>query len=193
MSSIASQNTRKRTNVMIPDHVFGALVFVFVELMFYSALMSSFLVMRRGRDSWGQNDAMLLPIWPELFNGLVLGLSALSLFLAVRAFERSPSQARGHIFRALVLALLFSAFQLVLGLKLHAAGVTLNSSVFAGCMYLMLGSHLLQALFGALWMGKLVFDLGNNRSGAAGALRGLTVLWCCVAALWPFIYVVLSF
>jgi len=193
MSTISASNIRKRTNVMIPDHVFGALVFVFVEIMFYSALLSSFVVMRRGRDSWGQGDFHALPVSAEGFNGLVLLLSMASVFLALRALSGQPLQARAHLFRATGLAVLFWGYQLVLGWKLYAGGVTLTSSVFSGCLYLLLGSHLLQAVLGSAWMGKLVIDMGRNKPSTAGNLRGLAVLWCFLFAIWPAIYGVLFF
>lgn len=184
-------------NVMIPDHVFGALVFVFVEVMFYSAFLSSFFVMKRGRDSWGQNDAQALPAFPEGFNGLVLGLSLACILLALRALPRGGAQssavARNHLLRALGLAVLFSVYQFILGAKLYAGGVTLGSSVFAGCMYLMLGSHLIQAVLGSLWIGKLLLDLGRSKPASAGALKGLAVFWCFLFAIWPVMYVELFF
>lgn len=193
MSSVSVANQRRRTNVMIPDHVFGALVFVFVEIMFYSALLSSFVVMRRGRDSWGQGDALALPAWPEAFNGLMLALSAVSVLFALKALRKNAAQARGHLLRATGLAILFSAYQLVLGGRLISQGVTLNSSVFAACMYLMLGSHLLQALLGCVWMGKLVGDIGKGAAAVEGNLRGLAVLWCFLSAIWCVIYGALVF
>ena len=100
MNAASALNPRKKGNVMIPDHVFGALVFVFVEIMFYSALLSSFFVMRRGRDSWGQNDAQALPVSSEGFSGLALALSVASILLALRSFSQYPSHARNHLFRA---------------------------------------------------------------------------------------------
>lgn len=193
MSTMSASRTRKRTNVMIPDHVFGTLIFVFTELMFYSALLSAFLVMRRGRDTWGQADALLMPFSAEGFNGLVLALSALSVVLAQRAFSRQPAQARAHLLRATGLAFLFSAYQLVLAVRLFGSGVTLNSSVFGGSLYLIFGSHLLQALLGSLWMGKIVIDMGAGRPSVVGNLRGLTVFWCSLFAIWPAIYGVLFF
>jgi heme/copper-type cytochrome/quinol oxidase subunit 3 len=135
----------------------------------------------------------LLPVLPEGFNGIVLGLSVASVLLALRALPRSTSQARGHLFRAFGLGLLFSAYQIVLGWKLLGAGVTLTSSVFGGCLYLMLGSHLLQAILGSLWLGKLVFGMGKESEAAAGALKALAVLWCFLFAIWPLIYVELFF
>ena len=185
MSAISAVKPRKRANVMIPDHVCGALVFVFVEIMFYSAFLSAFLVMRRGRDSWGQADAQMLQVSPEGFNGLVLGLSAASVVLALRAISRNVSQARGHLLRATGLALLFCVYQFVLGWKLVAAGVTLQSSVFAGCLYLMLGSHLLQVLLGSAWMSYIAVRFDAEK---AGILRALAVFLCFHFAIWAAIY-----
>jgi heme/copper-type cytochrome/quinol oxidase subunit 3 len=171
---------------MIPDHVFGALVFVFVEIMFYSSLLSSFLVMRRGRDSWGQEDFRALPVAGEGFNGLILALAAGSVVLAARSMSRGSTQARGHLFRATGLSAMFLMFQLALGWKLYAAGVTLTSSVFAGCLYVILGSHLLQAAIGTAWLARI-------KPSGAGHLRGLAVFWCFLFAIWPIMYGVLFF
>ena len=193
MNAASALNPRKKGNVMIPDHVFGALVFVFVEIMFYSALLSSFFVMRRGRDSWGQNDAQALPVSSEGFSGLALALSVASILLALRSFSQYPSHARNHLFRAFGFGILFSGFQFFLGWKLYSAGISLTSSVFAGCLYLIFGSHLIQVIFGSLWMGKFLLGSGKQNSSGFGALRGLAVFWSFLFAIWFVNYVALFF
>jgi heme/copper-type cytochrome/quinol oxidase subunit 3 len=193
MSSSSQQTAPKKTNVMIPDHVFGALVFVFVEVMFYSALISSFFVMRKGRDSWGMEDARALPVLAEGFNGLVLGLGFLSILLALRAFQSGRKEAHGHLFRAFGLSALFSLYQVVLAWKLVGVGVTLTSSVFGGCLYLIFGSHVLQTIIGSAWIGKIFLSSRGNATAFLGELRGLTVFWGFLFAIWPVIYVELFF
>ena len=71
--------------------------------------------------------------------------------------------------------------------------MTLTSSVFAGCLYLILGSHLVQAIFGSLWMGKLLLDLGQGRQASVGALKGLAVFWTFLFTIWLVMYVALFF
>lgn len=186
-SSIAGRRT------VISSRVFGVLLFVFVDVMFFSALISSYFVIKRGREVWDIPGTVHLPVAASGFNTGVLFLSGLSLFLAGRALgmRKNIADVRSHLTRAIVLAGFFVIFQFYLGLGLVNAGLTMKSNIFGGCYFLMVGAHGLQVLFGILAMVKFYFSIDKmiDRS----ALRALQTFWLFVVGVWPVLYVQIYF
>ena len=140
-----------RRKTIIPTPVFGMLIFVFVEIMFFSALFSSYFVIRRGREDWIVPGAAHMPVLASGFNTLVLLLSCFFLFLP----------GRRNIIRAAALGTCFVGYQSYLGAKLVAAGMTMKSSFFGAFFFLIVGAHGLHALFGIAAMTSLL--LGARR------------------------------
>lgn len=177
---------RQRTPITSP--VFGALLFVFVEVMFFSALISSYFVIKRGREVWDIPGTVHLPTVAAGFNAAILLLSGLYLFLAGRG---RAANVRGHVLRALLLGSFFLMYQIHLGSELVRAGLTMTSSIFGGCYFLIVGAHGLQVLLGILAMTKLYLDL--NKKINLSLLKAVQVFWLFVVASWPILYAQIYF
>jgi len=187
----------------ISSRVIGALVLVFVEIMFFSALLSSYFVIKKGREIWNTAGMVHLPVGAAGFNTLVLFGSGFFLFLAGKAFrtQNEFTLARAHLWRSIALGSCFLIFQTYLGLRLISAGLTLHSSVFGGCFFLILGAHALQVVFGALAMIKIASNLKlfsklsteANRISLADQFNGIQLFWLFVVGIWPVLYAEIFF
>jgi heme/copper-type cytochrome/quinol oxidase subunit 3 len=177
----------------ISNAVFAALLFVFVEIMFFAALISSFVVIRRGRVIWDIPEGIHLPVLAGGFNTLVLLFSGLFIVLATMASKarKDPSVVHGHILRAAVLAGLFIAFQAFWGMKLMHLGLTMESSIFGACYFLLIGAHGLHVLIGIAAMAVLHFQ--SQKKIELSSLRALQVFWLFVVGIWPVLYAQLYF
>lgn len=182
-----------RRQPLISNAVFAVLLFVFVEIMFFAALISSFVVIRKGRVVWDIPENIHLPVLAGGFNTLVLLLSGLSLVLAALALKaRKDSHiVQGHILRAAVLAGLFAAFQSFWGMKLMHLGLTMKSSIFGACYFLLIGAHGLHVLIGIAAMAFLHFQ--PQKKIEVSSLRALQIFWLFVVGVWPILYVQLYF
>jgi heme/copper-type cytochrome/quinol oxidase subunit 3 len=192
-------NTLARQKNIISSPVFATLIFVFVEIMFFSALFSSYFVIRRARVVWDIPGNIHLPVVASGFNSAVLFLSFISLYFAVRALQKGKSldeakyvtSAKSLLLRTIVLASLFAAFQIFLSLKLMSLGLTMTSSIFGACYFLMIGAHTIHVLFGIVVMIFIYKNLSQKTD--VSILKALQVFWIFIVGIWPFLYVQLYF
>jgi len=176
--------------VAVSNAVFGTLVFVITEAMFFMGLISSFLVSRANSfGQWHPPGDITLPRLATGFNTLVLLGSGLLLFLATRSHAREPGNelARRMYSQATILGAFFVAFQGFEWVKLINYGMTMNSGLFGATFFLLIGSHGLHALGAVLalaWCGRRMArgELSVDR------LKGLLVFWSFIVGLWPVLY-----
>ncbi len=66
---------RRRRAALLADGVCGMLIFVVTETMFFTALISAFVIIKAGVDAWSPPAGVLLPVAATAFNTLLLLLS----------------------------------------------------------------------------------------------------------------------
>jgi len=194
-----SNSLSRSTPTIISSRVIGVLVLIFVEGMFFSALVSSYFVMKKGRDIWNAAGSIHLPVMAAGFNTLVLFASCVSLFLAGRSFknQQNTKMAASHLLRALILGVFFLTFQAYLTVQLINAGMTITSSVYGGCYHLLVGFHLTQVLLGVFFMGKFYQNLLSDKPKVNSTIRdhfnSLQIFWLFVVGIWPVLYAEIYF
>ena len=173
---------------LIPNGLFGMVLFVLAEGMLFAGLISAFEIMHSAAIVWPPPDQPRLPVEATAFNSLVLLTSGFFLFRAHRAFHRGD---RGNMLRPMTIALglgvFFVLFQGFEWIQLISEGLTLSSSSLGGFFYLIVGMHALHAI-GAI--GLLGYATVQLRSGwLTPSLFGATeVFWFFVVAVWPVLY-----
>ena len=160
----------RRKNI-ISTPVFSTLLIVFVDLMFFAALISSYFVIKRGRPDF-VTDAVLLPVQAAGFNVAVLVLSGVLLL-------------RKQLLQTIIFGSLFLIFQIFLCFKLMAAGLTMTSSIYGGCYYLFVGAHAFHVVFGLIAMMKHYLAKTEDPD----AFRAVQIFWLFVVGIWPVLYV----
>ncbi|MCC7345199.1 MAG: heme-copper oxidase subunit III [Deltaproteobacteria bacterium] len=171
--------------------VLGMVLFLLAELMFFTGLISAYLVLRSGAGVWPPPGQPRLPIEATAVNTLLLLASGVTMVLARgRALCPAPSAYRGWLAATLLLGAAFVAIQGFEWVRLIGYGLTTNSSIYGGTFYLLIGVHALHVLGG---LAVLVYALRKTRGflPAAGRGRRLTVAamyWLFVVLLWPVLY-----
>ena len=164
----------------------GTLIFIGSELMFFAALISAFLIIKAGRG-----EAFVLPshiTLPVLATGLNTGVLLLSgYFLHLAALKWSKSRRTGEIFFliAIIGGLIFVTAQGYEWVRLLSYGMTMTSSIFAACFFLLVGAHALHAAVTVLVM--VFFYLRRERLTLFN-LRALRLFWFFVVGIWPLLY-----
>lgn len=174
---------------LLPNAVAAMLVFVATELMFFTGLISAFVITRAHIVGWPPPGQPRLPIETTAFNTLVLLASGVALYFAGRSFakvgEQDRTRARCDV--ALGLATFFVLFQGYEWVRLIEFGLTVRSSTYGSFFYLIVGTHGLHAVaavLGLLWARRRLID-GTLTAGAFGAVQ---VFWYFVVGLWPILY-----
>lgn len=178
----------KRTTRFEPA-VLGVLVFISTEMMFFLGLLSAYNIARARvpMSVWPPPDQPRLPIEATAANSVVLIISGVLMWLAVRAMKAKknplPLAAAGAALGAVFVAV--QGFEWV---ELLAQGVTMQKSTFASFFYLLVGAHGLHVLGGLTGVGLVVSRMVKGTATVA-QLRAAQIFWTFVVMIWPIIYV----
>jgi len=174
----------------IPNGKLGMWLFLASEIMFFTGLISAFIVLRMSNPNWPGPEGHL-SVKMGTINTLVLICSSTTIVLALAASARGAMGAvRGWL---AVTALLGSAFLVIKGFE-YAAKLTHHivpsTNVFWSCYYALTGFHALH-VFGGIVFNLLV--LSRTFSAAAWRDQGhrlelAGLYWHFVDIVWIFLF-----
>ena len=172
----------------------GILVLLGAETMLFSGLIGAFLVFRVGNVTWPppSHIGIELPRAVTGINTVLLLLSGYTMFQARRAIQKDNlKQLRNWLLLTGGLGLLFLGVQGSEWVQLIRNGLTLQSGIYGGIFYVLIGCHAVHVLSAVIW---LFIVLGMAMAGRFSADRYIgvdtcTIYWIFVVALWPMLYV----
>lgn len=164
------------------------------ETMLFVGLIGAFLVFRIGSDTWppSSHAEVNLPRLVTGINTILLIISGYIMFQALRAIKKNRIQ----LFRILlistgVLGLLFLGIQGWEWIQLIRKGLTLQSGIYGGIFYVLIGCHAVHVLGAVIWLaivtGKAIV-LRYSHTHHTG-VETCMIYWIYVVALWPFLYI----
>jgi heme/copper-type cytochrome/quinol oxidase subunit 3 len=169
----------------------GVMLFLGAEVMFFSGLLSAFLVFRTGSTVWPPPFQPRLPIIVTAFNTVILVSSGYTMFRALSSMRRGNSQALCQWLRVTVL--LGGIFLVVQGYewaRLLQFGLTLSSGVYGATFYTLIGCHAAHVFGALIWLLSVLFfatrQHPTTRRHVAVQLCGM--YWYFVVALWPILF-----
>jgi len=166
------------------------IVLIAGESMLFAGLIGMYLVFRLSRP-WPPPDLPQLPLALTFVNTLVLFASAVPMTRALAAVRRDDRPA---LVRALALtALLGTTFLAVQGLewvRLVRHGLTLGSSMYGACFYVLIGCHGVHVLVAVLWLAvtAILAARGVFRAAHHAALEMCGIYWYFVCTLWLILF-----
>ncbi len=172
---------------LVPSAVIGTLVFVFSEIMMFSALISALTIARSATPTWPPPGQARLPIEATAFNTVVLVASAIFLLVAARRFKVVPDLAKRPFLLAMLTGAFFVCFQGFEWVRLIGEGLTLTSSTHGSFFYLIVGAHALHVAAGLVVLSVAFMRLRRNQLDSS-YLAATQVFWVFVVALWPVLY-----
>jgi cytochrome c oxidase subunit 3 len=169
--------------------VLGVLIFIGAEVMFFSGLMSAYNIARAKVPMaiWPPPDQPRLPVESTAANTVVLLVSGLLLWLAVRAFHKNK-QAVVLAIAGCTLGGVFVAVQGYEWVGLLSQGLNMQRSAHASFFYLIVGTHGLHIIGGLVGLLTVVRRLVQGTATLA-QLRAAQVFWSFVVLIWPVLYV----
>ncbi len=165
------------------------LIFVATEVMFFTALISAFVIIKAGVEPWAPPVGVRLPVVATASNSLLLFLSGVFLYQAGRRFtiEGATPWVRTLLGAAALLGTCFVFFQGFEWIRLIAYGMTMTSGIFGACFFLLIGTHGLHAAAAAMAMVYLYRRLKRSEL-RPDQLQAMQVFWYFVVGIWPVLY-----
>ncbi|MEM7138296.1 MAG: heme-copper oxidase subunit III [Myxococcota bacterium] len=173
---------------LLPNGVMGMLIFVGTEIMFFSGLISAFIIGKSNAiGGWPPPGQPRLPIEETAFNTVALLASGVCLFFANRAFKQHAPRVKPLLMASIVLGGFFVVFQGAEWVALIREGLTLTSGQLGGFFYLIVGTHALHVVAG------FAILLYTYKKLVRGELSPYTfwpaqIFWYFVVGVWPLLY-----
>lgn len=173
----------------------GMLFFLATEVMFFAALLASFVVIKAGLSVWPPVGQPRLPVAITAVNTAILLLSLVTFYFAASRYFLA--QTKTFMIGLFLTCIMGGAFLMIQGhewLELIRFGMATSNNVYAGVFYVIVGAHALHVLGGLL---LLLFILYKANSSTQKSLDSLVVAgkmyWTVVVLMWPVIYYFLYF
>ncbi|MBF0353144.1 MAG: heme-copper oxidase subunit III [SAR324 cluster bacterium] len=190
MVNIPQTHPRTRSSTPVPSGVVGVLIFIAAEMMFFSALLSAYYIIRAGSPEWPPWGQPRLPVEATAVNTVILLLSAVVLHFAYRHFKHQNKSRTVQLLTVTVLlGMIFVGMQGYEWVKLISFGLTMTSSAYGGVFYLIIGCHGLHVLGGLMALMQLLFKVRNDVASMHPSFVVPQIFWYFVVALWPLLYV----
>jgi cytochrome c oxidase subunit III len=180
----------KQTKI-ISNELFAMIIFILTEVMFFTALISAYIVIESGNSYWEPPSNIKLPILFTIFNTIVLFTSGITLFRSTNK-SSTPVIKSKHLLYSLSLGLFFVLFQGSEWLMLLKEGMSMESGLYSACFTLLIGSHALHALVGVIGL-SYCYWLNLNEKLSSGMYSAARLFWYFVVAVWPIIFAVVYF
>lgn len=185
---------RRRREPPLADSVCGMLIFVATEVMFFTALISAFVIIKAGAGVWEPPDGVRLPVLTTALNTMVLLASGVLLHYAAGLFahEGNAPRVQRLLSGAALLGEFFVLFQGFEWIGLIRYGMTMTSGIFGACFFLLIGIHGIHAAAAVVAM---IWAYVKLRKGTLrlDQLRALQIFWYFVVGIWPILYVLVYF
>jgi len=176
--------------VEVPAAKLGMWLFLASEIMFFTGLISAYVVLRAGHPAWPGSDGHLsVPI--GTVNTLVLICSSMTMALAVGAVaQRQERLVRAFLGATMLLGAAFLGIKAYeYAAKFHH-GIGPSTNIFWSCYFTLTGLHGLHVAIGVLANGWVLALTWGRRFWSAKShcveLSGL--YWHFVDVVWIFLF-----
>jgi cytochrome c oxidase subunit 3 len=177
-----------RREPVVPSGVLGMLIFVATEIMFFSGLISAFVIGKSNAvGGWPPPGQPRLPVEETAVNTAALLASGVALYVANRAFRSASATTRRWLFVSIALGGFFVVFQGAEWVALIREGLTVTSSQLGGFFYLIVGAHALHVVAGFI---VLLYTYQRLSHGDLDrfAFWPAQIFWYFVVGVWPILY-----
>lgn len=193
-------NVLNQSNISFPrerravsNAVLGMSLFIASEVMFFTALIAAFFVIKAGYSSWAPPEGVRLPIMTTALNTGVLLFSGLMLHLSHKAMVAgSTAKAKTFFLQALVLGATFVGIQGFEWVNLIRYGMSMLSGIFGATFFLIIGAHGLHAVAAVIAMAILYRGFRKDQL-TLGQMTGMKLFWFFVVGVWPILYTLVYF
>ncbi len=175
----------------VPSALLGTALFVLSEVMFFSGLISSFVVIRSHADVWPPEGQPRLPILITGINTAVLLFSAYTMWRTRRDLVGgNREQSRQWLQATFLLGLTFVGIQGYEWAQLISHGLGTENNLYGGLFYVLIGMHAAHVIGALIALGLVLRRMGKGCYSAEShdGLLAMRFFWFFVVAIWPLLY-----
>lgn len=178
--------------IKIPTGKLGMWVFLASEIMFFTGLIGSYIVLRLGSAGWPRPGETLNTGLLSV-NTLVLITSSLTMALALNTAQQNQlSVFRKFLLLTALLGLTFLSIKAYDYAHMWHRGFTMSSSLFGSCYYLLTGFHALHVLSGIIVvLYLLAASHGVLSSTVLGRVEYGGLYWHFIDVVWVILFAIL--
>ncbi len=166
------------------------LVFIAAELMFFSGLISTFLVFRFSGDPWPPPFQPRLPIPLTALNTIVLAISSFTMWQTQKKVQKGTDFLSSFSL-TILLGITFLIIQGFEWIKMLNFGLSAKSTPYGSTFYVIIGTHGVHVLGAVFWLLlmllKILVKQPNNTINLN--LSPCAMYWHMVVGLWPILFV----
>jgi cytochrome c oxidase subunit I+III len=174
----------------LPTPFVGTLLFIVSEIVFFGALITTYLVYRTHTGGGAAPGDLDVPR-TALFSAALFASSA-TIFVADRRLRRGDDRGfRRWLLVTMALGALFLANQIGEYVRLYDGGITITTNLFASAFYTLTGFHGFHVSVGLIALGTVAFLalLGDFRAGRRRVVaESVSAYWHFVDAVWVVVF-----
>jgi len=177
---------------VVPNHKFGMWLFLTSEVMFFTGLLGSYLVLRLSDPAGFSKQAAAHLHWePAAVNTMVLIFSSLTMALSIH-WAQAGDKAKTRLFLLLTI-LCGAAFMVIKAFEYggkFSHGVYPRTHIFWACYFTLTGIHGLHVVGGVVPLIWALVKVGSSPDvrQRAGLLECLGLYWHFVDLVWIFLF-----
>ncbi|HEY8315060.1 MAG TPA: cytochrome c oxidase subunit 3 [Candidatus Baltobacteraceae bacterium] len=163
--------------------VFGVVLFLASELMFFAGLFAAYFDLRSQNAVWPP-PGVHLDLIESSIGTFLLFASSMVMFLMTNALSKGRQKAAyGWLFAGIMCGIAF------IGIALHGWSkntFTIASSAYGSIFYAMTGFHVLHVTAGVVLLAALFYGLRSNalRANARAGAEAIMYYWHFVFVVW---------
>lgn len=193
-ATVMNENIGSGQRPLINSTYLAMFIFIGAELMFFSGLTGAFLLLKISAANWPPPGQPTLPVFVTGINTFLLLTSG---YFMSRAWSipKNRTLLLRYMLIASILGGIFLAIQGYEWFRLVGFGLTLQSSVYGGIFYLLIGSHAVHVAGGLIWLLTITIlsAKGIVYPNELNKLKACGLYWFFVVLLWPFLYILVYF
>lgn len=166
------------------------ILFLAADVMLFAGLLGAFITFKFGAEVWPPPDQPRLPLDVTTVNTFILLLSGGFMLRVLKLLKSgNTKKIKNTLWVTLILGIGFLSIQGFEWMRMLSFGVTLQSGVFGGTFYLLIGCHALHFIGAVIWLSLATFRFpGNYIQGQSINLSLAGMYWLLVVLLWPVLF-----
>ena len=175
---------------IVSNSQIAMIVFIAAELMFFSGLISTFLVFRFSGEPWPPPFQPRLPIFLTAINTILLMISSFTMWQTQKKIQQNSNFLSSFsitIFLGFTV-LLIQGFEWV---KMLNFGLSAKSTPYGSTFYVIIGTHGAHVLGAVLWL-LLLFSkilIIKPKKIENSNISLCAMYWHMVVGLWPILFI----
>lgn len=180
-----------RTATGVDNHKLGMWLFLASEVMFFTGLIGSYVVLRLGSKEW-PDPSSILGLNVLALNTFILITSSVTMALGHQASEQGDHRKAASLLAVTAgLGLTFLTIKLLDYRHLVHEGFTITSSLFGSCYYLLTGFHGCHVLGGVVALLVLMARARGKNPPKPAAVESMGLYWHFVDLVWIVLFAIL--